>query len=118
MKLKKLKLNELSNTDLNEREMVRILGGGEPGCCQCGCNYEGQPGGSSSSSNDSANDAQGYTSDPGALPCCDPDYYEPPQSPGHGGYSPCNPMPVDGPCLQLALNCDPGFPPPLHAFCG
>ena len=73
MKLKKLKLNELSNSDLNEREMVRILGGGEPGCCQCGCNYEGQPGGSSTSSNDSANDAYGYTSDPGTNPCdCDP----------------------------------------------
>ena len=71
MKLSKLKLNQLSESDLNEREMVRILGGGTPGCCQCGCNYAGEPGGSSTSSNSSANDANGYTSDPGVHPCCD-----------------------------------------------
>ncbi len=67
MKLNKLKLNQLSDADLNEREMVRILGGGTPGCCQSGCNYAGESGGSSSS----ANDANGYTSDPGSHPCCD-----------------------------------------------
>ena len=37
--------------------------------CQCGCNYEGKPGGSSTSANDSANNAHGYTSD-GSHPCC------------------------------------------------
>ena len=42
---------------------------GTPGCCQCGCNYEGKPGGSSTSANDSANNAHGYTSD-GSHPCC------------------------------------------------
>ena len=55
MKLRKLKLNEASKAELNEREMCRVLGGGTPGCCQCGCNYEGKPGGSSTSANDSAN---------------------------------------------------------------
>ena len=63
MKLRKLKLNEASKAELNEREMCRVLGGGTPGCCQCGCNYEGKPGGSSTSANDSANNAHGYTSD-------------------------------------------------------
>ncbi|UVV76271.1 TIGR04149 family rSAM-modified RiPP [Bacteroides fragilis] len=43
MKLRKLKLNEASKAELNEREMCRVLGGGTPGCCQCGCNYEGKP---------------------------------------------------------------------------
>lgn len=63
MKLKKLCLNELADAELNEREMCRILGGGTPGCCQCGCNYA-TTGGSSTSSNDSANNAKGFTSDP------------------------------------------------------
>ena len=69
MKLRKLKLNEASKAELNEREMCRVLGGGTPGCCQCGCNYEGKPGGSSTSANESANNAHGYTSD-GSHPCC------------------------------------------------
>lgn len=38
MKLE-IKLTELADAELNEREMCRILGGGTPGCCQCGCNY-------------------------------------------------------------------------------
>jgi natural product precursor len=65
MKLTKINLNELANADLNEREMCRLLGGGTPGCCQCGCH-----GSSTTNSNDSANDAGGFTSDPGANPCC------------------------------------------------
>ena len=69
MKLRKLKLNGASKAELNEREMCRVLGGGTIGCCQCGCNYEGKPGGSSTSANDSANNAHGYTSD-GSHPCC------------------------------------------------
>ena len=69
MKLRKLKLNEASKAELNEREMCRVLGGGTIGGCQCGCNYEGKPGGSSTSANDSANNAHGYTSD-GSHPCC------------------------------------------------
>jgi natural product precursor len=68
MKLNKIKLNELSNAQLNEREMCRILGGGTAGCCQCGCHYANS-GGSSSSANDSANNASGYTSDPGSQTC-------------------------------------------------
>ena len=71
MKLKKLKLNQIADTTLNEREMLRLFGTG-PGCCQCGCNYAGQPGGSSSSANQSANYKHGYVSDYGEQPCCDP----------------------------------------------
>ncbi len=79
MKLKKISLSEIANTELNEKEMSRILGGGAPGCCQCGCNYA-TSGGSSTSANDSANRAGGYTSDPGAHPCCStPDPVEKPQ---------------------------------------
>jgi natural product precursor len=32
-KLGKLKLNQISQMDLNEREMCRLLGGGTSGCC-------------------------------------------------------------------------------------
>jgi natural product precursor len=66
MKLTKISLNQLSDADLNEREMCRLLGGGTPGCCQCGCHYT-----ASSSSNQSANNAEGYTSDPEATTPCD-----------------------------------------------
>jgi len=69
-KLKKLKLNQLAEVELNEREMCRILGGGTPGCCQCGCHYANS-GGSSTSANDSANNAGGHYSDYGSHPCCD-----------------------------------------------
>lgn len=61
MKLKKIKLNELSDVQLNEKEMCRILGG--TGNCQCGCHYT-DSGGSSSSDNNSANDAGDLSSDP------------------------------------------------------
>ena len=54
MKLRKLKLNEASKAELNEREMCRVLGGGTIGCCQCGCNYEGS-GGSTTHNNGTAN---------------------------------------------------------------
>ncbi len=69
MKLEKIKLTELADAELNEREMCRILGGGIPGCCQCGCHYANS-GGSSMSSNGGANNSGGLTSDPGVLPCC------------------------------------------------
>lgn len=69
MKLEKIKLTELADAELNEREMCRILGGGTPGCCQCGCHYA-TSGGSSTSTNDSANDAGGLVSDPKEQPCC------------------------------------------------
>ena len=52
-KLEKIKLTQLSTTDLNEREMGILLGGS---CgCACGCNYQGQPGGSTTSDNSAAN---------------------------------------------------------------
>jgi natural product precursor len=57
MKLNKIKLHELSDVELNEREMRNILGG-----YSCGCNYAGQPGGSSTSENGEANKKYGYTS--------------------------------------------------------
>lgn len=71
MKLKKISLDEVAKAELNEKEMLRLMGGGTPGCCQCGCNYEGAGGGSSTSDNRSANDAHGLTSD-GSHPCCEP----------------------------------------------
>lgn len=61
MKLKKLKLNEISRTRLEESEMCRLLGGGTPGNCTCGCLYANS-GGSSTASNDAANNASGLTS--------------------------------------------------------
>ena len=74
MKLRKLKLNEISKAELDDREMCRILGGGTPGCCQCGCHYAGQPGGSSYGANGGANNEHGLVSDLGAQPCnCDHD---------------------------------------------
>lgn len=69
MKLEKIKLTELADAELNEREMCQILGGGIPGCCQCGCHYANS-GGSSTSSNGGANNSGGLTSDPGADSCC------------------------------------------------
>jgi len=63
-KLKKITLNQLATAELNERELCRILGGGTPGCCQCSCNY---PEISSTSANNSANNAGGLYSDYPAL---------------------------------------------------
>lgn len=68
MKTDKLKLHEISGSELNELEMCRVLGGGEVGCCQCGCKYANS-GGSSTSANNSANNAGGLTSD-GSQQCC------------------------------------------------
>ena len=68
MKTDKLKLHEISGSELNELEMCRVLGGGEVGCCQCGCKYASS-GGSSTSANNSANNAGGLTSD-GSQQCC------------------------------------------------
>ena len=62
-KLSKLKITSLYNEELSQKEQNTLKGGG---ClwCSCGCNYEGGQegpddgmyGGSSTSSNDSAND--------------------------------------------------------------
>ena len=50
-KLKKLKLNALSEVSLEDKEMNALRGGS---CCTCSCYWEDQ-GGSSSSDNSSAN---------------------------------------------------------------
>lgn len=94
MKLKKISLNAVAKAELNEKEMLRILGGGVVGCCQCGCKYAGSGGGSSTSSNDKANNAKGYTSD-GSLPCC------PDNTGGSGSTGPV--MPPIEPARQSTL---------------
>ena len=66
MKLERINASELSNADLNERELCRLLGGaGEPGCCQCGCHYSA----TTATNNTANNTGGGLTSDPGAQPC-------------------------------------------------
>ena len=60
-KLQKNKLDDLAGIDLNEKGLCRILGGGTPGNCQCGCLYA-EAGGSKTGANDSANDAGGHYS--------------------------------------------------------
>lgn len=52
MKLKKLKLNALSEAGLKDKEMSALKGGT---CCTCSCYWEGTPGGSSSLDNSGAN---------------------------------------------------------------
>lgn len=47
----RLKLNQLANAELNDREMTLIIGGKS---CSCGCHYYGQ-GGSSTADNSAAN---------------------------------------------------------------
>ena len=80
MKLKKIKLHQIADTTLNERQMLRLFGG--TGSCGCGCFYAGS-GGSSSCDNYSANSAYGLTS-PGYGGECDDD----------GGYGCTHPHPV------------------------
>ena len=65
MKLTKINVSKLANADLKEQEMCSLLGGGTPGCCQCGCH-----GSSTTGSNNSANYAGGLTSDPGVTTPC------------------------------------------------
>ena len=60
-KLQKIKLDELAGIDLNERGLCRILGGGTPGNCQCGCLYADH-GGSETGDNHDANVAGGHYS--------------------------------------------------------
>lgn len=60
----KLKLNQLSKAELNEREMNFIKGGS----CSCGCHYAGS-GGSSSCENSQANLDYSYTSYGGGKTC-------------------------------------------------
>ena len=86
MKLKKIKLNELSKAELDEREMCRLLGGL---FCTCGCVYVNY-GGSSSSSNSSANN----------------DAPPPPPPP----QSNCSCIPQDGTLLLSVSMCSYGRP--------
>ena len=69
--MKNLRLNQLSEVMLDEKEMCQLSGGGTPGCCQCSCKHADY-GGSSTSANDCANNAGGYVSDPYAQPCREP----------------------------------------------
>ena len=62
MKLKKLKLNQLLEDDLNNREMNSLKGGNT---CSCSCYWADYPGGSSIADNRSANHSGGQTSQHG-----------------------------------------------------
>ena len=70
MKLKKIKLNALSEAGLKDKAMGVLKGGT---CCGCSCYWEGKPGGSSSSDNSRANFNFGYESTEGCneYVCCD-----------------------------------------------
>lgn len=88
-KLQKIKLDELAGIDLNEKSLCRILGG-RAESCRCGCLYA-DTGGSSSSSNTSANTSgsiiPSYMCDPKQEDCsCEPD----PTPLGR----PCEPPPI------------------------
>jgi natural product precursor len=61
--MKKIKLNTLAQNALKEKEMNHVRGVAD---CWCGCYYQGTPGGSSTSANDSANRAGGLWI-PGAV---------------------------------------------------
>ncbi|MCI1779800.1 MAG: TIGR04149 family rSAM-modified RiPP [Bacteroidales bacterium] len=61
--MKKLKLTNLENNNLSEKEMNNLRGGTS---CGCACAYEGTPGGSNTSDNYNANNAEGKHS-PGMI---------------------------------------------------
>lgn len=52
MKLKKIKLNALSESTLKDKAMGALKGGN---CCRCSCYWEGKPKGASSDDNMGAN---------------------------------------------------------------
>lgn len=54
-KLKSLKLNQFSKSELERREMKFLLGGGTPGDCVCGCPNN------NTNANCNANADYGYT---------------------------------------------------------
>lgn len=56
--MKKINISKTSRR-LDENSLCRIAGGAN---CQCGCLYEGQPGGSTTAANNSANTAGGLHS--------------------------------------------------------
>lgn len=58
-----IKLNELNASELDRNEKQKIRGGDLAlDCCGCGCCYEGDPGGSSSSDNTAENSSNGFYS--------------------------------------------------------
>jgi len=59
MRIQRIKLNALSETQLHDKEMNAILGGVSP--CECSCYYKDQ-GGSSTGYNAAANGKYGYIS--------------------------------------------------------
>lgn len=63
--MKKLSLRQLSQNELEKREMNHLLGGGTPGQCLCGC---GGP--SSDDANARANVIYGYTDTAGGPKYC------------------------------------------------
>lgn len=58
MGLQKIKLNNLAENSLANREMKQLMGGAT---CQCSCHYAGS-GGSSTRDNGNANAEHGYVS--------------------------------------------------------
>ena len=78
-KLKKLKLNTLSNQNLENKEMNALKGGV---VCTCSCLYEGQSGGSSTTDNALANFNLGGWSSPGGDNCTVVDGYDAFGNPG------------------------------------
>ena len=96
MKLKKLKLNEISKVRLEEREMCKLLGGGSSACF-CGCLYA-NTGGSSNALNDAANDAHGYKS--------------------YDNDVPVTPTPPPNPLIQSSFCGSTIQPEPQSTLCG
>jgi len=55
--IERLKLNQLSKEELQKRELKQLKGGN---LCKCCCGYAGEPGGSLTTSNMTANYQSGY----------------------------------------------------------
>lgn len=66
--MNKIKLNKLEDNDLSKREMNQIVGGER---CGCACAYAGQPGGSSTNDNATANAANNLVSVGYRIDDCD-----------------------------------------------
>jgi|BioPla2DNA2_1021312.scaffolds.fasta_scaffold139630_2 natural product precursor len=64
--IERLKLNQLSKEELQKRELKQIKGGN---LCKCCCGYAGEPGGSLTTSNMTANYNAGHTSSYGEEFC-------------------------------------------------
>ena len=75
-KLSKIKLNQLSKSLMEKRELINLHGGyGAGECCGCGCHYYNQ-GGSTAWHNGNENFQHGYYS-PGGQIGCFTEYGEP-----------------------------------------